>query len=88
MVRVSIEREGRAKCIIFALESAPQESVTFEVERWLEALCLRERLRQEEDDGVIVRGVQLRAIWVLILDWYRGQLIALASLTVFTSIGC
>jgi hypothetical protein len=41
MVRVSIEREGRAKCIIFALESAPQKSVTFEVEGWLEALCLR-----------------------------------------------
>jgi hypothetical protein len=88
MVGVSVEREGRAKCVIFALERVPQESITFKVERRLEALCFRKSLRQEEDDGVIVRGVQLRAIRVLVLDRYRGQLIELSSLPVFTSVGC
>ena len=88
MVGVSVEREGRAKCVILALERAPQEGITFQVEKWLEALCFRERLRQEEDDGFIVRGVQLRTIRVLVLDRYRGQLIELPSLTVFTSISC
>ena len=53
VVRVGVQGKLGAESVVAALVRCPEERVSFEIERGLEALRFIERFGKEEDDGQV-----------------------------------